>query len=676
MFRSKLVLASITAVFLACSQVQAAHYTSSWDYPGGGEWQDVGKWSNSPPDNSLFPDNVYWHPHTFDVVIDSIAAGASGEVDIGLTDNRTINKLDCSGQVDLESWEGWVQLTLDHEDGLTNHGYLEIEWIEIIGNVTNLGGAELELCDMDIEGNLLNQAGAVIYVDYEVWVDKLEGADGNLQNDGTIEIGPMSEFGVEGSFDNSGTILIYGGVCAADEQVLDNDGLISGFGILYGEQGVQNYGQIIASGGSLVVACEGTLINTSTGLLRNEPLSSLHIKPWLHAEPADVNNYNYGLIEVNAGGGVTFDCDLVNESGGIIKLRGGTLAARNITQSAGATFEGGGTITTNELLIESSAEIELTGPMIIVGDVNIVSGGTLMIRASQTFIGGHTTNDGTIVLAGGTVIFRGGYSGSGEVIDGAPATGVIIDNGDAGTSSDGTWPFSGAPGFYGENSRYNWVGAGASYSFKAWVLGSREVSLWWNEYPNRSTNVSVEIYNGPTLLDDSITVNQQVNGGKWNALGYYTFTDEAEVRIVSPGSGVTIADAVKFGPANEIVIDNDDDGTSSNGTWNVSGAPGFYDENSRYCWESNASYSFEVQILGTYQISLWWNAYPNRSTDVSVEIYDDVTLLDTVTNVNQQINGGKWNGLGSYSFSDKAKVKIISDGSGVVIADAVKLAPL
>jgi hypothetical protein len=186
----------------------------------------------------------------------------------------------------------------------------------------------------------------------------------------------------------------------------------------------------------------------------------------------------------------------------------------------------------------------------------------------------------------------------------------------------------------------------------------------------------VEIYNGQAKID-TVTVNQQSNGGQWNALGYYSFTDKAKVKILSAGSGATIADAVRFGSSGEIVMDNGDEGTSSTGTWGVSFKPGFYGEDSRYNWaEAGASYSFEAQILGTYKVSLWWNASLSRSTNVSIEIYDGGTMLDTITGINQQINGGKWNVLGTYSFSYGAKVKIISPGSGAAIADAVKFTPL
>ena len=119
----------------------------------------------------------------------------------------------------------------------------------------------------------------------------------------------------------------------------------------------------------------------------------------------EVNNND--TINVNSGGGVAFDCHLVNEANGVIKLLGGTLAAISITQTPDANFVGFGSIT-GDILIESGAKIELTGPTNIVGDVNIPAGATLEISDGQTLITGHTTCDGTIHLIGGTVVFQGG----------------------------------------------------------------------------------------------------------------------------------------------------------------------------------------------------------------------------------------------------------------------------
>ena len=55
------------------------------------------------------------------------------------------------------------------------------------------------------------------------------------------------------------------------------------------------------------------------------------------------------------------------------------------------------------------------------------------------------------------------------------------------------------------------------------------------------------------------------------------------------------------------------------------------------------------------------------------EIRDGATLLGTPT-VNQRLNGGQWNLLGTYTFTGAATVKVVEAG-GVTIADAVRFVP-
>ncbi len=121
---------------------------------------------------------------------------------------------------------------------------------------------------------------------------------------------------------------------------------------------------------------------------------------------------------------------------------------------------------------------------------------------------------------------------------------VIIDNGNAGTSSTGRWYVSGSGNPYGDNSVYSYR-AGAMYTFEAAVDGSYEISLWWTERVSRCTSVPVEIYDGHTLLD-TVEVNQKVNGGQWNVLGTYVFSGTVRVVIISEGRYSTCADAVRF----------------------------------------------------------------------------------------------------------------------------------
>jgi hypothetical protein len=122
--------------------------------------------------------------------------------------------------------------------------------------------------------------------------------------------------------------------------------------------------------------------------------------------PADF--HNSGTIDIRTGGGVAFDCNLVNDPCATIRIDGGTLAAGNIQHRADANLIGFGQIAGNLLIGPAGATVKLTGPTNIVGDVNIMSGNTLEISDGQALITGHTVCDGTIHLIGGTVIFQGG----------------------------------------------------------------------------------------------------------------------------------------------------------------------------------------------------------------------------------------------------------------------------
>lgn len=392
MSKKVLILTAIVLVFSACA-VEADIVHSTWVGGERDEWARSSNW-----DPSRVPDNSSWR--TFDVTIDSNSIGID-EITVGLQQSRTIDQLDCYGEVELRNYtSGWVELILVDPNGLTNHGYLVIEELEIEGNVTNTTGKTVELEDMGIEGDLYNQAGATIEVFYEVWVDAVENA-------GSMMIAPASKLDVEaGTLHNTGQINFYGGACTAYGDILDNNdtGVIQGFGVVFAYQ-LQNKGKIYAYGGSLAISCEGPL--TNMGVLGNTPLSSLHIKP---AE--DVNNL--GTIEVNAGGGAAFDCNLVNKPNGIIKLLGGTLAATSITQTADANFVGFGGIT-GDVVIVPNGIIKLTGPTNIIGDVTVEHNAVLEISDGQTLIVGHTTNNGEIRVVNGKVIFQGGYSGSGIV---------------------------------------------------------------------------------------------------------------------------------------------------------------------------------------------------------------------------------------------------------------------
>ncbi|MDA8166010.1 MAG: fibronectin type III domain-containing protein [Desulfobacteraceae bacterium] len=127
--------------------------------------------------------------------------------------------------------------------------------------------------------------------------------------------------------------------------------------------------------------------------------------------------------------------------------------------------------------------------------------------------------------------------------------------------------------------------------------------------------------------------------------------------------------------SSESIVDNGGAGTTASGTWKISGGSNPYGTNSLYSNAVGATYTFQKALSGTTDVSMWWTTYSNRDTAVPVEIYNGSTLLDVVY-VNQQTNGGKWNLLGTYTFTGTARVVVRTNSNTATTkcADAVKFA--
>jgi hypothetical protein len=378
MFTKVLPLTAIVLVISVC-QLQAEVINSTWVGGSKGSWGEADNWSPA-----IVPDNSEWR--TFAVTI------SGNDVDIDLGVSRVIDQLDCYGNINFgRGWPmEWVSLNLAGPNGLKNHGYLSTDsqvTLHIVGNLDNPEGCTI---DTAINGGF--------------------DVDGNVENAGRIMSCPPFGLGY-GQLHNVGQIIVFGGVCAGKFLYDDSTGTIMGFGAFVVTSPFINKGNIYATGGELTVATYDLLSNTGT--IGNTTLTSLnvmHIGSLMNVGvPSDMNNF--GAIEVNAGGGVAFDCNLVNEPNGVIKLLNGTLAAKTITQKAGATFEGFGGITGN-VVIDPNATIKLTGPTNITGDLTIEEGAMLDITDGTVLVTGLTTcNGGTIRTYHGTIIMQGGESG-------------------------------------------------------------------------------------------------------------------------------------------------------------------------------------------------------------------------------------------------------------------------
>jgi hypothetical protein len=162
--------------------------------------------------------------------------------------------------------------------------------------------------------------------------------------------------------------------------------------------------------------------------------------------------------------------------------------------------------------------------------------------------------------------------------------------------------------------------------------------------------------------------------------------NETVVLTLGSGAGYTVGS-----PASATVTIKDDDpiilddasanGVTFVGTWTTSkSTSGYWGQGYKHdgnTGKGSKSATFSPTLAtGNYSVYLWYTANPNRASNVPVDIvYNGGS---TTVTVNQQVNGGQWNLLGTFSFAagSTGYVRIRNTGtSGYVIADAVRWVP-
>ena len=127
-------------------------------------------------------------------------------------------------------------------------------------------------------------------------------------------------------------------------------------------------------------------------------------------------------------------------------------------------------------------------------------------------------------------------------------------------------------------------------------------------------------------------------------------------------------------PNIEIIVDNPE--TTRIGDWRHSTyVPEYYGDNYAYSMKGNgsdtATWTFNLTYAGQWEVYATWVNNSVIATNSPYTI-NHAYGSDTVR-VNQQINGGIWNSLGSYDFEQGETTVVLSDDAdGFVIADAIK----
>ncbi|MCX7919527.1 MAG: fibronectin type III domain-containing protein [bacterium] len=232
-----------------------------------------------------------------------------------------------------------------------------------------------------------------------------------------------------------------------------------------------------------------------------------------------------------------------------------------------------------------------------------------------------------------------------------------------------------------------------SYTVVDWICGEQHVvtpplmELTYTGYPDRMTNkfktfdanlqskISTYLSLGKHLFISGSDIAWDLDGAPYASSSDRTFLNN----IIKADFGTNDTQS-----GFEIIIDNGTSGYSDYGNWTTgTTASGKYGTDYRWALTttgmSNATAIWRPTFpqSGVYQVYVWYSQGSNRASNApyTVYYYSGMTTLY----INQQIGGGQWNLLGSFTFSSGTSGYIAltnSAASSVVIADAVRFEPV
>jgi hypothetical protein len=133
-----------------------------------------------------------------------------------------------------------------------------------------------------------------------------------------------------------------------------------------------------------------------------------------------------------------------------------------------------------------------------------------------------------------------------------PAVSIIVDTSEADIQGAWTCP-TGVSGAY--NSDHCWYLTGDVTDTVTWPLdipdpGIYNVYAWWASHSNRATDAPFTIKYGDGTDEDTVDMNQEINGSQWVLLGTYYFEAGTACSVVlsADGNEYVIADAIKVEP--------------------------------------------------------------------------------------------------------------------------------
>lgn len=206
----------------------------------------------------------------------------------------------------------------------------------------------------------------------------------------------------------------------------------------------------------------------------------------------------------------------------------------------------------------------------------------------------------------------------------------------------------------------------------ATAVSTSQINLRWSASTDNVGVTGYKIYrNGSYLTSTSNTSYSDTGLSMGTTYSYRVSAYDA--------AGNESAQSAAAEDTTYIIVDNADAGFSASANWSTGTiATDKYGANYRFrqtqATSDPATWSFNIPTADSYQVYAWWSQGTNRSATAPYVVYYNGGS-QTVT-VNQQINGGIWNSLGTWSFaagSNNVKLSCWTTTGYAVIADAVRL---
>ena len=200
-------------------------------------------------------------------------------------------------------------------------------------------------------------------------------------------------------------------------------------------------------------------------------------------------------------------------------------------------------------------------------------------------------------------------------------------------------------GYWGPNYKWHYSWANTYFLWYPAIPATKTYDVYarWPAHSTYASNATYRIFHGVTST--LAIVSQRTNGGIFNYLGTFTMSPGDYIRLWGQANGNLVADAIALVPTD-------------------AGLP-------TATWQPTLSEEVEWEVYANW---IQWSGHASNAPYTIFHKTGSTSVL-----ANQQILGGQWNLLGTFTFqpNEDHRVELTNDQTdGSAIADAVAFVPV